>query len=146
MDWKPTRGDFWRLIKKYFIIGLFLIGLSGMGYYVFAGMTYSEGTRSGVLIKISKKGVLFKTYEGELALSGVGGYMFNPKEQGNVWAFSVKDKSVYQKMDQFEGRAVALDYKETFRTFFWWGETRYFITDVKPIPNPGFLPPNTPVQ
>jgi len=33
--------------------------------------TYSEGTRAGQLIKFSEKGVIFKTYEGELNLGGL---------------------------------------------------------------------------
>lgn len=34
--------------------------------------TYSEGTRAGQLIKFSEKGVVFKTYEGELNMGGLG--------------------------------------------------------------------------
>lgn len=35
--------------------------------------TYSDGYRAGLLQKFSRKGTLFKTYEGELVLSSVGG-------------------------------------------------------------------------
>jgi len=143
MDLSPDWNKVKKAVKKtsLWIIGILVI--VGIGYYIFAGMTYSEGTRSGVLTKISRKGVIFKTYEGDLALSGVGGYMFNPKEDGNVWSFSVKDDNVYDKVRQYEGRAVSLEYKETYRTFIWWGETRYFITDIKLLDNQN-IPQNMP--
>ena len=40
-------------------------------YYFICGITYSEGTRSGVLTKISKRGFVFKTFEGELNVGGL---------------------------------------------------------------------------
>jgi hypothetical protein len=106
-------------------------------YYGICNITYSEGTRSGVLTKISRKGYVFKTYEGDLALSGVGGYMINPQNAGNVWSFSVRSRDVYEKLKNFEGRAVNLSYKEKLRTFPWLGETRYFVYDVEQLENPG---------
>ena len=50
--------------------------------------TYSEGTRSGNLIKVSKKGVVFKTIEGELNLGGVSTM---EGLEGNIWSFTVLD-------------------------------------------------------
>lgn len=143
MDMSPDWNKVKKSVKRISLWALAIVIIGGIGFYIFAGMTYSEGTRSGVLTKISKKGYIFKTYEGDLALSGVGGYIINPREEGNVWSFSVKDDEVYEKMKQFEGRAVSLDYEETYRTFIWWGETRYFITDVNLLDNQN-LPQNTP--
>lgn len=143
MDLKPDWNKVKKSIKRISLWLLAILVIGGIGLYIFAGMTYSEGTRSGVLTKISKKGYIFKTYEGDLALSGVGGYIINPNEEGNVWSFSVREDEVYEKMKQFEGRAVSLDYEETYRTFMWWGETRYFITDIKLLDNQN-TPQNTP--
>ena len=85
--------------------------------------TYSEGVRAGELIKFSHKGVAFKTYEGEIS-QGISG--------AQIFSFSVldSDKEVIEKMKQYQGEYVKVTYIERYRTFPWWGDTHYFITDV----------------
>jgi hypothetical protein len=46
--------------------------------------TYSEGVRSGQLIKFSHKGMAFKTWEGEIS-QGISG--------AQIFSFSVLDKT-----------------------------------------------------
>jgi hypothetical protein len=125
-----------RGIRKFFIWLLVIVVAGFAIYYGISNITYSEGSRAGTLIKISKKGYVFKTYEGELALSGVGGYIIGPSNQGNVWAFSAKNKKVYEDLSRFEGKQVSLNYKEKMRTFPWLGETRYFVYSVELINEP----------
>ncbi|MFE3871819.1 6-phosphogluconate dehydrogenase [Flavobacterium sp. ZS1P70] len=86
--------------------------------------TYSEGVRSGQLIKFSHKGVAFKTWEGELS-QGLSG--------AQIFSFSVmdKDKKVVSDLKELEGQYVKLSYVERYKTFPWWGDTKYFIIDVK---------------
>jgi hypothetical protein len=128
------RDNNWgKLFRRFFVGFLSVLFLGLLGYYLIANITYSEGVRAGTVIKISKKGYLFKTYEGELALSSVGGYIVNPNNAGNTWAFSVKNKEVFDKIIQMEGKQVSLKYKEKLRTFPWKGETRYFVYDVEAI-------------
>ena len=92
---------------------------------------YSEGVRSGELIKISRKGVLAKTWEGEIS-QGISG--------AQIFAFSVldKDKKVIEKLKEFQGKYVKLDYVERYATFFWLGDTKYFITNVEEEDSPHF--------
>jgi hypothetical protein len=133
-------GSWRKMARKIGIWTIVIVVGGGLIYYGISAITYSEGARSGVLIKISKKGYLFKTYEGELALSGVGGYIVQPGSQGNVWNFSVKNKETYQKMQEFEGRSVSLKYKQKLRTFFWQGETEYLVYDVEQVPDAPAIP------
>jgi hypothetical protein len=126
-------GSWKKMARKIGIWTIVIVVGGGLIYYGISAITYSEGARSGVLIKISKKGYLFKTYEGELALSGVGGYIVQPGSQGNVWNFSVKNRATYEKMQSFEGRSVSLKYKQKLRTFFWEGETEYLVYDVEQV-------------
>ena len=86
--------------------------------------TYSEGVRSGELIKFSSKGVVFKTYEGELS-QGISG--------AQIFSFSVLDseEKVISDLKAFEGSYVKLNYIERYKTFPWWGDSKYFITGVK---------------
>jgi hypothetical protein len=86
--------------------------------------TYSEGVRSGELIKFSNKGMIFKTYEGELS-QGISG--------AQIFSFSVLDseEKVISDLKAFEGSYVKLNYIERYKTFPWWGDSKYFITGVK---------------
>jgi len=108
------------------ILGFGLVGIIAlfMAYYAFIYfVTYSEGTRSGELIKISNKGVIVKTWEGEIS-QGISG--------AQIFTFSVldKDQEVITKLQDYQGQYVKLNYVERYATFFWMGDTKYFITKV----------------
>lgn len=102
------------------IIVLLLVASYAFIYYV----PYSEGTRSGELIKISHKGVLIKTWEGEIS-QGISG--------AQIFSFSVLDREeqVLRDLDAYQGRYVKLRYMERYATFPWLGDTKYFITSVE---------------
>ena len=119
-----------RKIVMYAVVALVLFCL---GYFAFANYTYSEGSRSGLLLKFSKKGYVFKTWEGELNLGGITqgeGAMLN-----NLWTFSVSDSEAETITDlqQYEGKRIRLSYKEKMRHFPWQGETNYFVYKVEII-------------
>ncbi len=116
------------------ILFLIIAGFSLLyaGYFaVVYFASYSEGTRSGELIKFSKKGVLFKTYEGEIS-QGISG--------AQIFSFSVEDKNteVIDKLDAYQGKYVKLTYKERFGTFAWLGDTKYFIINAELESSPHF--------
>jgi hypothetical protein len=92
--------------------------------------SYSEGTRSGNLIKVSKKGVIFKSYEGQLNLGGVS--MADGLE-GNIWSFTMLEESLIDKVKPFEGRKVKVYYKERYKTMPWLGDTNYIVTKIEEI-------------
>lgn len=101
-------------------------------YYAFIYyVPYSEGIRSGELIKISRKGFLVKTWEGEIS-QGISG--------AQIFSFSVLDKDVeiINKLKKYQGSYVKLDYMERYATFFWLGDTNYFITHVEEEKSPHF--------
>lgn len=101
-------------------------------YYFICGLTYSEGKRSGVLIKVSRKGYIFKTYEGELNSGGIsqGDGTIMPNA---MFKFSVSEESVFKKLEDLQGKKVVVDYKQVMKNFFWQGETDYFIQEVKEV-------------
>ena len=96
-------------------------------YYV----PYSKGTRTGELIKVSNKGYLVKTWEGEIS-QGISG--------AQIFKFSVLDNQqpVIDSLKNLQGKFVKVEYVERLRTFFWWGDTRYFITKVEKETSPYF--------
>lgn len=117
-------------MKKVLFIFLLVIGLLAAAYYaVLYYVPYSEGTRTGELIKFSYKGVAVKTWEGEIS-QGISG--------AQIFPFSVldKDKEVIKKLKDYQGRYVKLTYVERFGTLFFWGDTQYFITAVEESKSP----------
>jgi len=103
----------------------------GTYYAVIYFSSFSQGNRSGELIKFSNKGVLFKTWEGEIS-QGISG--------AQIFHFSVEDKDddVIQKLNELHGKYVKLTYKERFSTFSWLGDTPYFVTAVTEEESPHF--------
>ncbi len=125
---KAVSSFFRKLMWSIFILGV----LAGIGYLIFANMNYSVGSRAGELIKISEKGVVFKTYEGQLSLGGLTmGSSTDETNIGNIWEFSVTDKAVFHQMDQLRGKKVILTYKEKYRALPWRGDTKYLVTAVQ---------------
>ena len=90
-----------RLLRRTLWILLAAVLVTGIGYYIYRNYTISEGSRSGTLFKISKKGVAFKTYEGQLLLAG--SQMMTTQ---STWDFSAKDASVYSELQKYEGKNV----------------------------------------
>jgi hypothetical protein len=130
MEKNADKKSFGQNVKKYFFRFIFLVVVSFIGYFAFIYyVPYSEGVRSGELIKFSKKGVTFKTWEGEMS-QGISG--------AQIFQFTVpnKEKDVIQKMENLQGRYVKLTYVERYKTFFWWGDTRYFVTAVQEEQSP----------
>lgn len=119
-------------LKKLFIYTVLFISLSFIAYISFIYyVPYSEGIRSGELIKISNKGYLVKTWEGELS-QGISG--------AQIFSFSVEEKNqdIINQLKEYQGNYVKVNYLERYKTFFWWGDTRYFITKVEKEKSPHF--------
>ncbi|MFT6323348.1 MAG: hypothetical protein ACJAWO_000900 [Halieaceae bacterium] len=55
---------------KKFIAIVVLLFIAIMSFFYFG--TYSEGVRAGTIIKISRRGTIFKTYEGQLNVNAFG--------------------------------------------------------------------------
>ncbi|WP_124980707.1 6-phosphogluconate dehydrogenase [Nonlabens xiamenensis] len=119
-------------MKKILGIILTVIVLMMVSWYAFLYFAnYSDGYRSGELIKFSHKGFLVKTWEGEIS-QGISG--------AQIFSFSVMDKEdeVIKKLQEYQGEYVKLKYEEKFGTFFFWGDTKYFITEVSLEQSPHF--------
>lgn len=117
---------------KYIAIAILALVLLLGGYFAYTQYTYSEGNRAGLLIKFSKKGYAFKTYEGEMNLGGVN---TDPKAGlvNNIWTFSVKDQSVADSLMHLEGKYISVHYRQIVRNFSWQGETPFFVDGVEEV-------------
>ena len=93
---------------RYIFMSLFIFIIIGSGiFYWKYYYTYSDGFRSGMLQKLSHKGNLMKTYEGELVLSSVSSTN-NVALASEKFFFSVASDSVAKRMMDYEGKRVKL--------------------------------------
>jgi hypothetical protein len=92
--------------------------------------TYSEGYRAGLLQKFSKKGTIFKTYEGEMILSSVHSRA-DIAIASEKFLFSVTDEKVATQLDQMQGQYVVIHYMEKNGVVPWVGETTYIVDSVR---------------
>ena len=109
-----------------FLLGVLLL----LVLYTWAILTwsYSDGERAGYVQKLSEKGWLCKTWEGELAMINVPGALTEK------FAFTVPDEDVVQKINHSIGKRVSLVYEQHVgipTTCF--GETGYFVVDVREV-------------
>jgi hypothetical protein len=94
--------------------------------WIALSFTYSHGDRAGYVQKLSKKGWVFKTWEGELAMANLPGAM------PEVFHFSIRDEAVAQRLQSALGRRVRITYDEHLGVpLNWFGETPYFVVDME---------------
>jgi hypothetical protein len=114
-----------KLIKWFFILLLVPIGLFALFTWGTLNWVYSSGERAGFVQKISQKGLVCKTYEGELVLVTV------PGTQAEKFYFTVKDPEVYKKINETIGKRVRLQYEQhKWIPSSCFGETEYFVSAV----------------
>ncbi len=146
-----------KTIKKWLMRLLILAVLLIAAFSAFViFVPFSDGMRAGQVMKLSHKGVIFKTYEGELNLLLMPSTNSSGMVSPNVWDFTVSDKAVAEQIMQASasGQRMELYYKERYFKFPWQGDTKYFVYKVmtaaqpplqQPIPNPQQIQTTTPI-
>ena len=128
MDANPKSNTSGRMTV--WIVGILLVPVIGLALYTWITLnwSFSKGERTGYIQKLSKSGWVCKTWEGELAMVTMPGAI--PEK----FLFSVRDDMVAERINKFAGKRVALVY-EQHRGIptSCFGETEYFIVDVKAI-------------
>lgn len=119
--------------RIFILIGLIIIVLGTLAVF----SNYSQGYRSGIIMKMSRKGFLIKTYEGQLNTGGFSGDVSGGDMTSMIWNFSVRsyDKEVIRTIEEAvdRGKRVKLYYKEKYFAVPIWGETKYFVDSVQLI-------------
>ncbi|MFN8668263.1 MAG: hypothetical protein U0164_13890 [Gemmatimonadaceae bacterium] len=102
--------------------------------YAALAFTYSSGDRIGYVQKLSRKGWVCKTWEGELQISNI------PGSAPVLFYFTVRSDSVAKAIQGAEGRQVALSFEQhPGIPLSCFGDTEYFISGVRVVnPQPGF--------
>jgi hypothetical protein len=109
------------------LVGGVLTAIAGSALYTFATLnfSYSQGERVGFVQKLSRKGWVCKTNEGELAMVNLAG---QPAEK---FFFTVRDDALVKKIEALDGHRVSLQYEEHRGIpSSCFGDTQYFIVGV----------------
>lgn len=108
---------------------LVLAALAGFCYFKFLWV-FSDGTKTGELNSLTYTGYFFKTYEGEMILTGYGSKNSQGSVQSKTFKFSVADKEVAQKLSEMTGLRVTVHYKEYKGCLPWRGYERAIVDNV----------------
>ncbi|MFN8242987.1 MAG: hypothetical protein U0X40_02935 [Ferruginibacter sp.] len=122
---EPKKGNAFR--KFMWRISLLIILVLAFLAYWFYYNTISDGTRTVYLVKISHRGNIFKTYEGE-ALISIGA---SPQTSltTDKFIYSVTSKRLYDSLTRYEGQKLTLKYRQYRRTLPWRGDSEYIVYD-----------------
>jgi hypothetical protein len=118
-------------MRKLSVYGSIILLLGITLYILICSYTYSVGSRTGILMKFSKKGYIFKTYEGDINVGFINTNMAGLT--ANVFHFSVekKETKTIDFLESAEGKLVKIHYKERLKAMPWQGENNYLIYDAK---------------
>ena len=119
--------------RKWLLLPLGLVLLPIVVFALWAwvtlGYVYSTGDRAGYVQKLSKKGWLCKTWEGELAMVNLPGSV-TPQ----IFHFTVPSDSIAKLLEKDLGKRVSLTYEKHRRIpTSCFGETGYFVTNVRTV-------------
>ena len=128
---------------RWIAITLTVLALLAAGWlWLTLQWSYAQGERAGYVQKLSKKGWLCKTWEGEIAMVTMPGAI--PEK----FEFTVRDEATAQKINALSGQRVVLNYRQhKFIPSSCFGETEYFIDDVREVvDSPAPLAPSAVTQ
>jgi hypothetical protein len=102
-----------------------IVALVALYFWAAISWSYSSGERAGWVQKLSNKGWVCKTWEGELALVSL------PGTTPEKFLFTIHDEAVATRVTHAMGKRVALHYEEKVGLpGSCFGETRYYVTNV----------------
>ncbi len=121
---KPEKGWRKRLRRNFRLVLFFLLVIGAFLIYWFFFNVYSDGERKGTLIKITHKGNVFKTDEGEMWLS------CRNTINAEKFFFSVTNDSIASALKSLQDECIQLTYKQYRATLPWRGDSKYIVTGV----------------
>src|SRR5882724_7223860 len=109
-------------------------------FWLVLNWSYSAGERAGWVQKLSDKGWVCKTWEGEMAMVSMPGTM------SEKFYFTILDDAVAEQVNKVMGRRVSLYYEERVGLpTSCFGETRYYVKKVSVVQEaPGTAPTQPP--
>jgi hypothetical protein len=113
-------------LTRWLLLPLIIVLLFALWIFAVSNWSYSSGERAGWVQKLSKKGWLCKTWEGELSLVSM------PGAAPEKFVFTVWDDAVAEKITAVMGKRVSLSYDEKVGLpTSCFGDTRSYVTGVR---------------
>lgn len=106
---------------------LVIVLIIAMMVYWFYFNVYSDGERKGTLIKLTKKGNVFKTVEGEMWLS------CRQVVNAEKFYFSITDKQLADSLANLQDECLQVTYQQHRKPLPWRGDSEYIVTGFKRI-------------
>lgn len=126
---KPKKSK-WKVTAVLFLVVLPLAAFA-LWVTIALSFSYSSGERAGFVQKLSNKGWVCKTWEGELALAN------GPNVMPEMFRFTVRDDKVADQINASLGKQVKLTYEQHVGVpTQCFGETEYFVSDIQVIGGP----------
>ena len=119
------------ILKKTLIV-LLVLGIATFSFLYWG--TYETGIMAGKVLRITEKGLIFKTFEGKLNLETFGALKgVSPIAESFDFSVDGKEDAVIKALQDvaLSRERVNLHFKKRFMTFPWRGETKYFVTQVE---------------
>lgn len=124
----PRRRGCGKPVLVLLLLALLAAGIFALWAWITLSWDYADGERAGFVQKFSRKGWICKTWEGELAMVNLPGAM------PEIFLFTVRDDTVAERINQTMGQRVSLHYEQHVGVpTSCFGETDYFVTDVRPV-------------
>jgi hypothetical protein len=125
---REKKGGFQKKAGRFFRnVMIVIILIAAFAIYWFYFNKYGNGERKGTLIKITHKGNVFKTDEGEMWLSCR--QTVNPEK----FYFSVTNDSIVNVLKNLQDECVQVTYVQYRAVLPWRGDNKYIVTGVIPI-------------
>ncbi len=113
------------MFKRVVLPLVVLVALLVLYFWAALSWSYASGERAGWVQKLSKKGWICKTWEGELALVSLPGTM--PEK----FDFTIVDEAAAERVTKAMGKRVSLHYEQKVGLpGSCFGDTRYYVTGV----------------
>ena len=110
----------WKVVLLIILLLVFLV-------YWFYFNVYSDGERKGTLIKLTKKGNVFKTVEGEMWLS------CRQVVNAEKFYFLITDTKLADSLMDFQDECLQVTYRQHRKTLPWRGDSEYIVVGFKKI-------------
>ena len=126
--------------KKFFkTLGIILLIVAVIVFCFLYWATYEEGVMAGKVLRVSQKGMIFKTYEGKINLETFGALRgASPIAESFDFSIYKSEKDVIKELEtvSLSGERVNLYFVKHYITFPWRGDTKYFVVRVERLGPP----------
>lgn len=119
-------------VMKRILLLLLIIGIATFSFLYWG--TLEDGYMAGKILRVSKKGVMFKTYEGKINLETFGALKgASPIAESFDFSVEKDNEELIRELEAvaLSGERVNLHFIKRYARFPWRGDTKYFATRVE---------------